>query len=103
MQQEASPSQTSSRQTLALEAMREPDGFGGTRTWTIRLPVRAERIAIEKSVVVREEIVVHARPADRSVLIQSDTRREVLRLELAGEATAISEKIDAEEADRHPA
>jgi stress response protein YsnF len=102
MQQEASPSQTSSRQTLALEAKREPDGLGGVRMWTIRLPVRSERIAIEKSVVVREEIVVHARPADRSVLIQSDASREVLRVELAGEVTAVREVIDAE-ADRHSA
>jgi stress response protein YsnF len=78
-----------------------PTGVGSLRTWAVRLPVRAERIEIAKSVVVREEIVVKAHPTDRSVLIESDSRREVLRVELGGDATVIGEPIDKDD-DRRP-
>jgi hypothetical protein len=78
---------------LPLEAARGSDrGLGNLTTWTVRLPVRAERITVRKPVVLREEVLIHAAPAERSVLVESETRHERLRLKVAGEVRAVAEK-----------
>jgi stress response protein YsnF len=89
--------------TLPLEAIREPIGTEPVRTWVVRLPVRAERITIAKPVVVREEVVVRAQPADHSIAIESDVRREVLRVELAGDVSSIREGVAREDDGRRTA
>jgi hypothetical protein len=88
--------------SLPLEATREAGGNGAVRTWTVRLPVRAERITTRKPIAVREKVVVHARPTERSLLIESDVRREVLRLELTGEVPPIHDETATGDDIRSP-
>jgi stress response protein YsnF len=56
-----------------------------THTCTIRLPVRSERVVVEKVPVVVEEIVVHASQVDDSVRIGGTVRHEELRVETEGD------------------
>jgi len=56
------------------------------RGWEIRLPVRAEEIAVEKQVVVRERVVVGRREVDDVEHVDASVRREQLRVDVEGEA-----------------
>jgi len=65
---------------LPLEASieRSPQG------WSIRLPVRAEQVEIEKRVVVVEEVVVGRQRVEDVVRIEATTQREYLDVEAEG-------------------
>jgi stress response protein YsnF len=67
---------------LPLEAELEIGGDRNTRTWIVRIPVRAERVMVRRPVVLRERIAVHVEPVDESVVVESDLRQERLHVEV---------------------
>jgi stress response protein YsnF len=60
--------------SLALEATA---GFS-ERAWSVRLPVRAEKISIDKQAVVYERVVVRRRAIEEQARVQANVRREEL-------------------------
>ena len=52
---------------------------------TIRLPVRAEHVSVDKRPVVVEEVLVHTAQVDDSVRLEDTVRREQLRVETEGD------------------
>jgi len=76
------------RGVLPLSARREETSHGLVRTWTVRLPVRAEAVTVGKQVVVSEEVRLRVDSTQRTVVVERPVRRERLRLEVAGDATA---------------
>jgi uncharacterized protein DUF2382 len=75
---------------LPLEANVE----SSSRGWTIRLPVRAEYIMVDKRPVVVEEVVVRRRPLEDAARVGDTVRRERLRVETEGDVT---ERLRVEE------
>ncbi len=69
------------RRPRPLEAKLEP----APRGWTVRLPVRAEEVRVEKQTVVVEEVVVRTRPVQETVRVDETVRREELRVETTGD------------------
>ena len=65
---------------LEAEVRPEPDG------WSIRLPLRTETVRVEKRVVVTEEVRVRRQTSTLTARVETDVRRERLRIETAGEA-----------------
>jgi hypothetical protein len=75
-----------------------PDGVAPTRTpgglplqstpgvqelgWSIRLPVRAEQVVVEKQLVVRERVVVPRRELNDLAHVDARVRREELQVDL---------------------
>jgi stress response protein YsnF len=72
------------RTTLPIEAVLQRTVDGPLRNWSLRLPVRIERVTVTKPVMVKEQVEVRVDPTDHMVSIQSDTRKERLRLEVDG-------------------
>jgi hypothetical protein len=72
------------RRPLLTAAGREAGGGVMARTWTIRLPVRAEQVTLTKPVVVREAVTIRVHPTTEMVTIGSDVRREELHLTKSG-------------------
>jgi hypothetical protein len=70
-----------SRQTLALEAERQASG----NALTIRLPVRAERVSVDKRAFVTEEVEVRPSRVQDVVQIEETVRREQLEVETRGD------------------
>jgi stress response protein YsnF len=56
-----------------------------THTCTIRLPVRAEHVTVEKWPVVVEEVVVRTAQLDDSVRVGDSVRREELHVDARGD------------------
>src|SRR5438067_8432092 len=82
---------------LPLEATGEPWGGPWGANWSVRLPLRAEQISIEKQTVVIENVVVRRR-LQREVVLQDDAvRRERLRLETRGALTTRRGRSDREQ------
>ncbi len=73
------------QEPLPLTVVAEPSGAATAPNWTIRLPVRAERITLTKAVVVAENVTIRVHPTTESVVVGSDIRREELRLTRSGE------------------
>ena len=69
------------RRPLPLQARIEP----APRGWTIRLPVRAEHVRVEKQTFVAEEVVVRTRPVQDTVRVDETVRREEVRVETTGD------------------
>jgi len=84
------------RRTLALEADRQSLG----NVLTIRLPVRAEDVTVDKQAFVTEEVAVRPSRVDDVVRIEETIRREQLRVDTRGDVE-IDERglVDA---DRRP-
>ena len=66
---------------LKLEARRVSAGPG----WAVRLPVRAEQVTVSKAVVVRERVVVRRRRLQGMAQVETEVRRERLRVDAAGQ------------------
>src|SRR5438067_5459698 len=82
---------------LPLEATGEPWGGPWGANWSVRLPLRAEQISIEKQTVVVENVVVRRR-LQKEVVRQDDAvRRERLRLETRGALTSRRGRSDREQ------
>jgi stress response protein YsnF len=54
--------------------------------WSIRLPVRAEGVVVEKQVVVSERVVVRRRERNDLARIDGRVRREQLKVDVEGTA-----------------
>jgi len=65
----------SSRQVLPLEATPSSTESG----WSVRLPVRAERVTLARESVVREDVRVTRRRIQEVARIRAELRRETLR------------------------
>jgi uncharacterized protein (TIGR02271 family) len=78
-------SSAGSRNTLSLEAAPVAAAHG----WSIRLPVRAEQVAVTKEVVVRERVVVRRREIADVAQVQGEVRREELRTSTEGEIEVV--------------
>jgi uncharacterized protein (TIGR02271 family) len=76
------------RGLLPLSARREEVRDGIVRTWTVRLPVRAEQVTVNKQVVVAEEVSLRVDTTQRTVTVEQPIRRERLRVEVDGDVTA---------------
>jgi uncharacterized protein (TIGR02271 family) len=80
------------RGLLPLSTAREETSHGLAKSWTIRLPVRAEQVTVGKQVVVAEEVRLRVNRTERTVAIERPVRRERLRVEVAGDVTAEQRK-----------
>lgn len=67
-------SASAAERALALEA----SGGFSERGWSVRLPVRAEQIRIDKQAVVYERVVVSRRAIEEQARLQAKVRREEL-------------------------
>ena len=74
---------------LPLEAHLETTAH----TCTIRLPVRAEHVTVEKWPVVVEEVVVHTAQVDDSVRVGGSVRREELRVDTEGDVDIAERRL----------
>ncbi len=54
--------------------------------WSIRLPVRAEHILVDKQLVVYERVIVRRHQIDDLARVDANVRREQLRVEVDGDA-----------------
>ena len=70
---------------LPLEAKVDSSFIG----WTIRLPVRAEHIRLEKQPVVVEEVIIRRERRMDVVHVDETIQRERLRVETEGEVRPI--------------
>jgi stress response protein YsnF len=66
---------------LPLQAHVETTAFG----CTVRLPVRAEHVSVEKWPVVVEEVIVHTAQVDDTVHLNETIRREELHVDTTGD------------------
>ena len=55
------------------------------RGWTVRLPVRAEHVTVEKQVVAYERVAVRTHAIDDLARMEATVRREELRVDVQGE------------------
>jgi stress response protein YsnF len=65
---------------LPLEARVEPTAGG----WSIRLPLRAEDVTVDKRTVVAETVTVRRGPVEEVMQRDETIRRERLRIETEG-------------------
>lgn len=67
---------------LPLDARVEqgPTGPVGSRGWIIRLPVRAERVTVQKRSIVREDARLGVSERSDTVHHEDEVRREVARV-----------------------
>lgn len=72
------------RRGLPLNATREARGIATARTWTVRLPVRAERVIVTKPVVVSESVTIDVHPTTETVTLSDGIRREELHIVKSG-------------------
>jgi len=56
------------------------------RGWSVRLPVRAEHILVDKQLVVYERVIVRRHQIDDLARVDANVRREQLRVEVDGDA-----------------
>jgi hypothetical protein len=82
------------RDTLPIETVPISTAHG----WSIRLPVRAERVTVSKDVVVRERVVVRRREIADVAHMEAEVRREELRTSTEGEI----EVVDTEDESTRP-
>jgi len=82
------------RTTLPIEAVLQRTVDGPLRNWSLRLPVRIERVTVTKPVMVKEQVEVRVDPTDHVVSIQSDTRKERLRLEVEGNPRVVRQTTE---------
>lgn len=75
---------------LPLQAHMETTAYG----CTIRLPVRAEHVTVEKWPVVVEEVIVHTAQVDETVHVQEGVRREELRVDAEGDVHVTERRAD---------
>ena len=66
-----------SRQLLPQEATIERTPGG----WSVRIPVTAERISVDKRVVVREELLARPQSREETASVTETVAREELRAE----------------------
>jgi stress response protein YsnF len=81
----ARPAGASTEATVGLEARVEPGVGGG---WTVRVPLRAERVRTERETVVREEVVLRPRMVAGVERVEGTVSREELRVEVSGDLDA---------------
>ncbi len=74
-----------SRTTLPLDAV----PISAAHRWSIRLPVRAERVTVSKDVVVRERVVVRRREIADAARVEDEVRHEELRTSTEGEIDVV--------------
>jgi len=77
---------------LPLSAQWGATSPGPSRTWTVRLPVRAEQVIVGKQVVVAEEVRLRVDTTQRTMVVERPVRRERLRVEVAGDVAAEQRK-----------
>lgn len=65
---------SAAQRSLALES----SARFSERGWSVRLPVRAEKISIDKQAVVYERVVVRRRAIEERARVQANVRREEL-------------------------
>ena len=70
---------------LPLTAQWGATSPGPARTWTVRLPVRAEQVTVGKQVVVAEEVRLRVDTTQRTMVVERPVRRERLRVDVAGD------------------
>lgn len=75
---------------LALEAQVEQSPFG----YTIHLPVRAERVTVEKWPVVVEEVVVRTTQVDETAHLDESVRHEELHVDTVGDVQVTERRTD---------
>ena len=66
---------------VALEGRLEPEPSG----WVLRIPLRAEHMAIDKQTYVVEQVAVRTTPVQTATRVQDSVRREELAVEPRGE------------------
>jgi uncharacterized protein (TIGR02271 family) len=76
------------RRRLPLEGTSEPWAGPWATSWSVRLPVRAEQIRIEKQTMVVEEVAVRRRQRREVRRLDESVRRERLQVETQGELEA---------------
>jgi uncharacterized protein (TIGR02271 family) len=81
---------------LGLDAAPEAVDGGG---WRIRLPVRAERIGVDREVVVYERVRVVRRPIEDVEHVETEIRREELRTTREGEPRVIERDTERDTPD----
>ena len=70
------------REPLPLEGKPQFIGEGTARRWTLRLPVRMERVVVEKQVVVVEEVALRVRQVEEVQHFEGMLARERLRVDV---------------------
>jgi len=75
---------------LPLQAQVETTAWG----CTIRLPVRAEQIRVDKWPVVVEQVLVHTAQVDDTVHLDESVRREQLQMDTAGDVRVTERRAD---------
>jgi hypothetical protein len=76
---------------LPLQALVETTAYG----CTIRLPVRAEHVRVDKWPVVVEQVLVHKAQVDDTVRLDESVRREALRVDAEGDVRVTEQRTDA--------
>jgi hypothetical protein len=76
---------------LPLQAQVETTALG----CTIRLPVRAEHVSVEKWPVIVEEVVVHTAQVDDTAHLAETVRREELRVDTEGDVRVSERRTSA--------
>ena len=79
-QSKHAPPAATAEQPLPLEARIEPTAGG----WSIRLPLRAEDVAVDKRTVVAETVTVRRGQVEEVIQRDETIRRERLRIETEG-------------------
>jgi len=69
------------RLRLPLDARLEHTSKG----WSIHLPLRAEEVAVDKEIMVAEEVVVAMKPVQEVARATAIVRREELRVDTEGQ------------------
>jgi stress response protein YsnF len=90
MRHDTSPSKEG--RPLPLSAQWGATSPAPARTWTVRLPVRAEQVTVGKQVVVAEEVRLRIDTTQRTMVVERPVRRERLRVEVDGDVTADQRK-----------
>jgi stress response protein YsnF len=75
---------------------RSPNG------WTVRLPLRAEQITLEKRAVLVERVVVRTTPVEDQVRVEESIQREQLEVTTEGEVRVVQPNPIGGEASQEP-
>jgi len=69
------------RRPLPLAAQAEPNNGG----WVVRLPLRAEQVAVDRELYVAERVTVHRNQVAHTVKVHDTVAREELRVDVVGD------------------
>ena len=89
------------REVLPLGARPSRVGAASDRVWVLRLPVRAERVVVEKQVVVAEEVALRVRQVEEVQHVEDTVAREHLRVTRSPNLEP-TQPVDISSTDRSP-